>query len=138
MLRYDSQTYELREIPDDLLSMWEATDNPKLAHFPPVPQKPSDDAIWSNGRWTMPIITIPESVSARQVRIWLIQHGISLAAVEAAIQTIQDITLKEITKVEWEYAPYIERNHPMLVPLAEALGLTQAQLDQAFIEAQNI
>lgn len=138
MLRYDSQTYELREIPDDLLLMWEATGNPKLAHFPPAPQKPSDDAIWSNGQWIMPIITIPESVSARQVRIWLIQHGISLAAVEAAIETIQDITLKEITKVEWEYAPYIERNHPMLVPLAEALGLTQAQLDQAFIEAQNI
>lgn len=138
MLRYDSQTYELRDIPDDLLSMWEATGNPKLAYFPSAPTKPSDEAIWNNGQWIIPNIIIPESVSARQVRIWLIQHGISLAAVETAIDAIQDPTLKEITKVEWEYAPYIERNHPMLVPLAQALGLTQDQLDQAFVEAQNI
>jgi hypothetical protein len=37
-----------------------------------------------------------------------------------------------------EYAPYVERNHPMLVPLAQALGLSEAQVDQAFIQAQNI
>lgn len=85
-----------------------------------------------------PISVIPQTISARQVRIWLIQNGIQLSAVESAIETIEDPTLKEITKVEWEYAPYIERNHPMLTPLAQVLGLTQQQLDQAFIEGSQI
>lgn len=138
MLRYNSETYELLDIPDDQLAMWRATSNPKLSYFPSAPPKPSENAVWSKGEWIVPESIIPDSISARQVRIWLIQHGISLATVEAAIDTIQDPILKEITKVEWEYAPYIERNHPMLVPLAQALGLTQDQLDQAFIEAQNI
>jgi|688.fasta_scaffold07026_5 hypothetical protein len=29
-------------------------------------------------------------------------------------------------------------NHPMLVPLAQNLGLTEAQIDQAFIEASAL
>jgi hypothetical protein len=32
----------------------------------------------------------------------------------------------------------VERNHPMLAPLAQALGLTENQVDTAFIEAQYI
>jgi hypothetical protein len=40
--------------------------------------------------------------------------------------------------VEWKYAPYIERNHPMLVSLAQSLGLTESDIDRAFVEASNI
>ena len=79
-----------------------------------------------------------QRVSARQVRIWIIQHGISLQQVELAIDSISDPTMRDITKVEWEYAPYIERNHPMLPVLAQALGLTEDILDRAFIEANAI
>lgn len=82
--------------------------------------------------------TVPESVSARQIRLWLVQHGISLAAVDAAIDAIPDAVTRDSVKVEWEYAPYVERSHPMLVPLAAALGLTEAQVDQAFVEAATI
>jgi hypothetical protein len=77
----------------------------------------------------------PRAVSARQIRLWLVQHGISLAAVDAAIDAIQDPVQRSQTQVEWEYAPYVERTHPMLLPLATALGLTEAQVDQAFTEA---
>ena len=41
-------------------------------------------------------------------------------------------------RVEWDYAPYVERTHPMLVPLAAALGLSEEQVDQAFVEAAVI
>jgi hypothetical protein len=34
--------------------------------------------------------------------------------------------------------PEMERAHPMLIPLAAALGLTEEQVDQAFREAINI
>jgi len=59
-----------------------------------------------------PVLPQPR-ISARQVRLWLIQNGVQLSSVEAAIDTIEDLTIREITRVEWEYAPYIERNHPI-------------------------
>jgi hypothetical protein len=81
---------------------------------------------------------VPESVSARQIRLWLIRHGISLAAVDAAIGAIPEQLQRDSVRVEWDYAPYVERSHPMLIPLAAALGLTEQQVDQAFVEAAGI
>jgi hypothetical protein len=83
-------------------------------------------------------IVVPATISARQIRLWLINNGYSLANVEAAINSISDQAIRDSTLVEWEYAPYIERSHPMLIPLASALGLTEQQVDQAFIEANII
>lgn len=77
-------------------------------------------------------------VSARQIRLWLIQHGIQLEAIDIAIASIQDQLIRESVKIEWEYAPYVERNHPWLIPLAQSLGLSESQIDQAFIEAYAI
>jgi hypothetical protein len=65
----------------------------------------------------------------------LIQHGISLSQVDAAIDSISDPITKEITRIDWEYAPYIERSHPMLIPLGQILGLSESDIDTAFIEA---
>lgn len=137
-LYYNKHTLELRELQDSYIQELIENNNPKAESWVIAPEKPAENYSWQNGEWVQDQIDIPQTVSARQVRIWLIQHGISLALVENAIDNIQDPILKEVTKVEWEYAPYIERNHPMLVPLSEALGLSQDQLDQAFIEAQNI
>lgn len=80
----------------------------------------------------------PATVSARQIRLWLVRHGISLASVDAAIDAIPDEQQRNEVRVEWDYAPYVERSHPMLVPLAETLGLTEQQVDQAFVEAATI
>jgi hypothetical protein len=35
-------------------------------------------------------------------------------------------------------APYVERSHAMLVPLAAALGLDEAAVDAAFREAASL
>ena len=80
----------------------------------------------------------PRAVSARQIRLWLVRNGVSLAAVDAAIDAIPDQLQRDSVRVEWDYAPYVERSHPMLVPLALALGLTEQQVEQAFIEAASI
>ena len=82
--------------------------------------------------------SVPASVSARQIRLWVLRQGISLAAVDAAIDAIPDQLQRDSVRVEWDYAPYVERTHPMLVPLAAALGLSEEQVDQAFIEAAGI
>lgn len=81
---------------------------------------------------------VPTQVSARQIRLWLVQHGVSLAAVEQAIDAIPDQTTRDSVRVEWEYAPHVERSHPWLVPLAQALGLDEGQVDAAFREAATL
>lgn len=88
--------------------------------------------------WTRAPEPVPPSVSARQIRLWLIQHGVSMSAVDAAIDAIADPAQRDAVRVEWEYAPYVERSHPMLVPLAEALGLSADGVDQAFREAATL
>jgi|688.fasta_scaffold299776_3 hypothetical protein len=138
MSYYISSTNEIKELPDYLVAAWEAAGNPKAAQWTLLPPRPSDDATWNGSDWIAPPIVIPESVSARQIRLWLIRQGISLAAVDAAIANIPDQLQRDSVQVEWEYAPYVERTHPMLIPLAAALGLTEAQVDQAFIEAARI
>lgn len=135
---YNTDNYEIKDLSDELIYGWIENNNPKKDKWVLLPERPSNEHYWNNGEWILSSPSVPESVSARQVRLWLVQHGISLQQVDNAITSIQDPVTREITQIEWEYAPYIERNHPMLVPLAQALGLTQDQLDTAFIEAQNI
>lgn len=81
---------------------------------------------------------VPASVTARQIRLWLVSHGVSMATVSAAIDSIADVPTRDAVRVEWEYAPYVERAHPWLVPLASALGLDEAAVDQAFREAATL
>jgi hypothetical protein len=84
---------------------------------------------------TLPAPQVPQSISARQIRLWLISNGISLSQIDTLINNIQDQTQREYTKVEWEYAPYVERNHPMVAIFASALNLSSEDVDNAFIEA---
>jgi len=137
-LYYHKNNYEVKDLDDSLIQGWIDNDNPKIDQWILLPPRPSENHYWNNGEWILVTPTVPESVSARQIRLWLINNGIQLAQVENAINNIEDPITREIIKVEWEYAPYVERNHPMLVPLAQALGLTENQVDTAFIEAQYI
>jgi hypothetical protein len=84
---------------------------------------------------TASVLTQPFRVSARQIRLWLVQNGIALTQIDDAINSIEDQNTREVVRIEWEFAPYVEKNHPWLIPLAESLGLTREQVDQAFIEA---
>jgi hypothetical protein len=138
MICIDTSTGEIRELPDDLIAMWRSTGNPKAGVWQELPPKPSPEAAWNGTEWTIPVPPVPQSVSARQIRLWLIQHGVSLASVEAAINAIPDQQTRDSVQVEWEYAPYVERSHPWLVPLAAALGLDEAGVDAAFREAAGI
>lgn len=79
-----------------------------------------------------------ERISARQIRLWLINNGHSLVDVENAINSIEDETVRQQTLVEWEYAPYVERNHPLLLQIAQVLNLTENDVDMAFLQASAI
>ncbi|NBO99650.1 MAG: hypothetical protein EBU90_05925 [Proteobacteria bacterium] len=113
-----------------------------LESFPGWRPKVRDKETWvilEDSDDDLPLLSeVPKSVSARQIRLWLITHGFTLDQVDTAINSIEDSSIKNTVKIEWEYAPYIERTHPWLVPLAESLGLNIEQIDQAFREASTI
>ncbi len=81
---------------------------------------------------------VPPSISARQARLWLIRHGITLAQVDAAIASIPDAVTRESVRVEWEYGTEVHRDSQWLAALGPALGLDAATLDAAFREAAGL
>jgi len=81
---------------------------------------------------------VPDTVSARQARLWLVRHGVSLAAVDAAIASIPDTLARESCRVEWEYGTEVHRDSEWLATLGPALGLNGAALDAAFREASRL
>jgi len=80
--------------------------------------------------------SVPPTVTAWQIRRWLIANGYTLAQVSEIIDAIPDEATREAVRIDWEWAPYVERTHPMLEPLAAALGIED--LDAAFIAAERI
>lgn len=78
--------------------------------------------------------TVPESVSPFQATAALALAG-HLETVEAIMA---DPTTPVITRLAWQRATEFRRNSPTALALAEALGLTSADLDALFITAKGI
>ena len=70
--------------------------------------------------------------SPRQIRQALTQVGLR-AGVEAAVATgSQDL------KDWWEFATSLERQHPMVLAMAQGIGVTEQQLDDLFVLASTL
>ena len=80
---------------------------------------------------------VPDSVTAAQIRKWLVRHGITLAQVDAAIAALPD-SVREETQIEWEYEPVIHRSSSMLAQMAAGFGMDAAAIDAAFLEASGL
>jgi len=80
---------------------------------------------------------VPDSVTAVQIRLWLVAHGITLEQVDAAIASLPDET-REATRIEWEYSGTVHRSSSTLVSMAQAFGMDAAAIDAAFTEAASL
>ena len=80
-------------------------------------------------------IPVPSTITATQIRLWLVNNGFSMNQIYDIISQIPDPLLKAQIEVQWEYAPYVERDHPMINTLGASLGLSSEQINQAFREA---
>ena len=80
---------------------------------------------------------IPQEVTRRQARQALLLSGL-LGSVQAAIDGIADPIQRGLAKIEWDDSQAFERNRPLLIALATALGLDSAELDQLFITASGL
>jgi hypothetical protein len=95
-----------------------------------------DDGTYCGQNQSPPDIT-PDTVTAVQIRLWLVAHGITLEQVDAAIAALPDET-REATRIEWEYSGTIHRSSSTLVAMAFAFGMDQAAIDAAFTEAAGL
>jgi hypothetical protein len=142
----DQQTPSSIEISDEIASQIANTQNAMLINGVVTNHQLEKEAgfnlKWNeeNKSWErIPIIKpVPQSITATQIRLWLIKNNITMNMVYATIDNISDPKIKEEVSVLWEYAPYIERNNPFVSMIGQAFGLNNDQIDQAFREAKVI
>jgi hypothetical protein len=79
------------------------------------------------------------TITARQLRLALLGLGLTGAQVESQIAAMPGTPAqREAAMIEWEYATTYQRDHALVVALGAALGLTEAQIDAAWMEAATI
>lgn len=76
------------------------------------------------------------AITRRQLRLTLVRNGISLSAVEAAIEAMPEGLEKAEAQIEWADASTFERSHPTLLLIASALGLSEEQIDVMWRQAE--
>ena len=81
---------------------------------------------------------VPKTIPQMNMRLQLISSGIPIASIYAMIDAIPDVAQKEMVYSKWEYAVYFHRNDATLNQIATALGLTQLQVDNLFINGNKI
>lgn len=115
------------------------------------PEAPEDcNVVFTGGGWAIEEISRPQpeiptaplpfpSITATQLRLALLGLGIAGATVEAAISAMPGTDMqREAARIQWEYSTAFERQHPLVVAIGAALGLTGTQIDNAWMEASML
>ncbi|WP_139811985.1 hypothetical protein [Ensifer aridi] len=97
--------------------------NGALTAFEPPPPTPEE------ARAVMPPLT------ARQLRLGLLNAGISPSQVTATIDGMAAGPDKDKAQVEWEYATIFNRTHPLVGTVGAALALSEQQIDEMWTAA---
>lgn len=81
--------------------------------------------------------TVPDTVTKRQGRQQMIVMGL-IDQVQAAIDAIEDNINRALIQSYWDDSTEYQRSHPQMIALGEAIGLTEKDLDEAFIAASQL
>lgn len=90
---------------------------------------------WGNEQATAPVI--PHSITRAQARAALILAGL-IDRVQPAIDAIADQLQRALVQSDWDNRLTFERDNATLLALATALGLTDAQLDDLFVQGAKL
>lgn len=89
-----------------------------------------------DGKWVVRTepqpIQIPQSVSARQARLALLQANL-LSTVTASVTS-----MPEEVQITWEYATEWYRTDPLVISIGSSLGLSNTQMDELFLTASTL
>ena len=117
-------------VRDDLPTGWAA---PAGCIAVPVSQLPSG--------WRMdapPTLPVPESVTPWQLFTWLWRRrGITQAQVAGLLATLPQAQ-REQAEIDIQNALAFRRSHPLVETFGAALGMTAAEIDDAFREAAEL
>lgn len=80
---------------------------------------------------------VPDSVTPYQFRVALLRAGVSLAQVDAMIDALPQPQRDE-ARVAWEYGLEVRRDHALVSQFAAALGMDDAAVDAAFVQAAGL
>lgn len=81
---------------------------------------------------------IPNAISQMKFRMELILSGISLESIYDTINSIEDKTTRDIILTKFDYADVMERNDESLLQMASIMGITKEQINQIFINGNNL
>lgn len=133
MSYYYNANEGVRQLDDAVYAAWVASGNPKANYYAKIPDPPAPGYRFDGTEWVAPPVYKPQQVTAYQARAALLAANL-LDDVEAAVSVSPDRNLK----LAWEHALHFERNHPMISGIAGALGLSDEQLDELFLNASQI
>lgn len=114
--------------PDEFMQVPEGFDPARLERY--------RTEQWTESPFEEPTPIVPESITPRQGYITLSRYGL-LEAVKTYFAALEGQEGEE-AKIELEFAQEWKRSWSTLINAAHAFGLTDAQIDQMFIEASII
>lgn len=77
-------------------------------------------------------------LTARQLRLGLVNNGFSLGQVDTAIDALPDGADKEKARIEWQYAGEFNRDHPLIATIAVRLGISAELFETMWTEALKL
>lgn len=80
-------------------------------------------------------VPVPQTISPRQLRLQLRSINM-LDQIPTLLDSLPE-GVREDAWIEWEYATEIRRDHPVLMQMIGALGLTEEQVNDFFIYASE-
>lgn len=95
--------------------------------------------VWVDSRTPEQILKalVPKVVSRRQLKLQLTLNGFNMSLIDYAIGQLGEPE-RSFALIGWNDAIEFERSNQMLIGLATQLGITDAQLDQLFIDASKL
>lgn len=135
--------YHLVNENDDILQSWggiwgqcPGVPNPIYCPDGSIVYAPEVDIVYNGVKlipWMMNGPPIPQQVPMWAVRT-VLQNDNLFDQAQAAITASTDNALKNV----WEYGNFADRNSKSIASLAATLNLTDAQVDQMFIDANSL
>ncbi len=96
-----------------------------------------DKALDSGYTYAIRPPSVPDAVQPVQLRTWLLYAG-KLDTVDTLIASEPDPLKRREAQQRWDYALAIPRSHPLVLEIGEALGMTDEDMDAAFIAAAGL
>ena len=109
---------------------WQGEDQPTgLVEVATAPEDARQ--VWNGTAWSN-VPKVYREITARQLRLALLSIGIHEADVD--MKLVND----PAGMVEWKYASYYKRSHPLVDGLGPLFGITPEQIDSLWLWAQEL